>query len=73
MLKIDFHRDEQKQETMHSANIKGCMFTYFDIQYLQSKGRDEMLLIKVNMIKSLFRFVETTEKVSKHYHSDRKH
>lgn len=34
----------------------------FDIQYLQSKGRDEMLLIKVSMIKSLFRFFETTEK-----------
>lgn len=56
MLKIDFHRDEQKQETMRSANIKGCMFANSDILYLQSKGRDKMLLIKVNMIKSLFRF-----------------
>lgn len=59
---------------MHSANIKRCMYTYFDIQYLQSKGRDEMLLIKVNMIKKLIQiFFETAEKVSKHYHSDRKH
>lgn len=58
---------------MHSANIKGCTYAYFDIHYLQSKGRDKMLLIKVNMIKSLFRFFETTEKVSKHHHSDRKH
>lgn len=35
-----------------------------------AKGRDKMLLIKVNMIKkkSLFRFFETTETVSKHYH-----
>lgn len=56
MLKIDFHRDERKQETMHSANINGCIYAYFDIQYLQSKGRDKMLLINVNMIKSLFRF-----------------
>lgn len=46
----------KKQETMHSANIKGCLYTFFDIQYLQIKGRDTMLLIKVNMIKSLFRF-----------------
>lgn len=27
----NFHRDEQKQETMHSANIKGCLYTYLDI------------------------------------------
>lgn len=54
MLKIDFHRDEQKQETMHSTNIKGCLYTYFDIQFsLQCKYRDEMLRIKVNMIKKL--------------------
>ncbi len=58
MLKIDFHRDEQKQETKHSANIKACMCANFDIQYLQSKGRDKMLLIKVNLIKSLFRFFQ---------------
>lgn len=63
----------KKQETMRSANIKGCLYTFFDIQYLQIKGRDTMLLIKVNMIKSLFRFFKTYEKVSKHYHADRKH
>lgn len=53
MLKIDFHRDEQKQETMHFADIKGCVYTHFDILYLQSKGRAEMLLIKVIYDKKL--------------------
>lgn len=59
MLKIDFHRDEQKAGGQCILRIsKGCTYTYFDIQYLQlkKKGRDKMLLIKVNMIKSLFRF-----------------
>lgn len=53
----------KKQETMHSTNIKDCLDTHFDIQvFLQCKYRDKMLLIKVIMIKSLFRFFETAKK-----------
>lgn len=39
---------------------------------VSSMRRDKMLLSNVNMIESLFRFSETNEKVSKHYHSDKK-
>lgn len=73
MLKIDFHRDEQKAggQCILQISKDACTqtHTHFDIQYLQiEKGRDKMLLIKVNMIKSLFRFLETNEEVSKHHH-----
>lgn len=34
----------------------------------KANGRDKMLLITVNVVKSLFRFLETNEKVSEHYH-----
>lgn len=46
MIKIDFHRDGQKRETMHSANIKGLVYALLDILDLQSK----MLLTEVNVI-----------------------
>lgn len=41
--------------------------TYFDLQFfLQCKYRDKCYLIMI--LKSLFEFFETTDKVSKHYH-----
>lgn len=67
MIKIDFHRDGLKRETMRSANIKGLVYTLLDILYLQSK----MLLTKVNDLKAYSDFFETNEKASKHYDIDR--
>lgn len=48
----------KSRRTMHSANIKRMHvhILWYSVSSIEKKGRDKMLLIKVNMIKSLFRF-----------------
>lgn len=59
MIKIDFHRDGQKREMMHSANIKGLVSAFLDTLYLQSK----MLLSKVNDLKAYSDFFEAKDRL----------
>lgn len=56
---------KSRRQCILQMSKDACRHTLIFIIF-NPKGRDKMLLIKVNMIKSLFRFFET--EVSKHYH-----
>lgn len=54
---------KSKRQCILQISKDACTHTLI-FSIFNAKGRDKMLLIKVNMIKSLFRFFETTEMVS---------